>query len=166
MSCFSPVHITFMKNAQHYWTPLPLRSASQGTLPTSQPKSVLIKAKAADLLTLLLASLKIKSYQLIITMPKMASSHHITHQSFLCSKIVKWAPPLAASLTSCVRQFSSKHSRKLLNSFLSAVLYFQQISHKFYSTMVRLLPAVYRIFNLFLHYGWVVYKSLPPGYPS
>ncbi|KAF1479715.1 von Willebrand factor A domain-containing protein 3B, partial [Eudyptula minor novaehollandiae] len=59
------------------------------------------------------------------------------------------APPLAGSLTSCVRKLSSTHSRNLLEHFLSAILYFQQTSGnhlkllKFISTLCYILQSLF-----------------------
>ncbi|KAK4810833.1 hypothetical protein QYF61_008805 [Mycteria americana] len=65
---------------------------------------------------------------IMVTRPKTASNHHISHQSFSVNSRSSEAPPLVGSLTSCVRKLSSTHSRNLLDCFLSAVLYFQQTS--------------------------------------
>ncbi|KAK4826909.1 hypothetical protein QYF61_012501 [Mycteria americana] len=84
-ACSCTFKISFLKNVQHSWTPLPFRTASQGTLPTrllNRPKSALQKSKAELLLTPLLTSLRIEnSYHFLIAMPKTASNHHITHKS-------------------------------------------------------------------------------------
>ncbi|KAK4817082.1 hypothetical protein QYF61_027913 [Mycteria americana] len=134
-ACSCAFKISFLKNAQPSWIPLPFRTASQGTLSIrllNRPKSALPKSKVAVLLTPLLTSLRIEnSYHFMITMSKTAPNHHITHKSFSVHKQqVQQAPSLVGSLTSCVRKSSSTHSKNLLDCFLSAVLYFQQTSEQ------------------------------------
>ena len=62
-------------------------------------------------------------YHLMVTKPKTASETTSPTRS-------SEAPPLVVSLTSCIRKLSSTHSRNLLDSCLSAVLCFQQMSGK------------------------------------
>jgi len=65
----------------------------------------------------------------MIAGPKMASSHHLTHEPFsVRSQQVPQVPSLAASLSASVRTVSSTHSRDLLDRSLSAVFYFEQTS--------------------------------------
>ena len=58
-----------------------------------------------------------------------------TSPSQLVNSRASKAPPLVGSLTSCIRKLSSTHSRNVLGFFLSAALYFQQVSGKLKSPM-------------------------------
>lgn len=50
----------------------------------------------------------------MIAVPKKASDHNITHQSFSAQKQqVQWEPSLLDSLTSCVSNICCTHSRNL-----------------------------------------------------
>ena len=124
-----------LKNVQPSWTTLPFRTFSQGTLSTSilnRPKSALWKSMVLVSLTPLLTSPQTKnsifSWSLSPRLPPTTTSP--TSPSLLVNSKSSAAPPLAGSLISCVRKLSSTCSRNLLDSFLSAVSYFWQMSGK------------------------------------
>jgi len=118
---FQPKPLWF---SDSFRTPLPRDFPSQCP---KQFKLCLLKVHVAVLLTPLLTSPRIQNfYHFVVTMPKKASNH-ISDQSFSVNNRCSRAFPLVCSLTSCFRKLSSSHSRNLLDCFLSAVLYFQQM---------------------------------------
>ncbi|KAK4810060.1 hypothetical protein QYF61_007224 [Mycteria americana] len=93
-ACSCAFKASFLKNVQPSWTPLPFRTVSQRTLSTSvlnRPKSALQKSMVVVLLTPLLTLPRIEnSDPIMVTKPKTASNHHISHQSFsVCKQQVK-----------------------------------------------------------------------------
>lgn len=69
MACSCPFKIS-LKNVQPSWT------ASQETVNQASQQGI-ISLKVWDLLTPLLASLRIENYHFTFALPKTASSHHI-----------------------------------------------------------------------------------------
>lgn len=75
-------------------------------------------------LTPLLTSPRTENYHCMTALPRMASDHHITPQSFSVHKPQVWqVPSLVFYFIIHVRGY--KHSRNLLDCFCPDVLYFQ-----------------------------------------
>lgn len=97
------LQISVFKNVQHSWTPFPFRTASQGTLSTrllKRLKSAIQKVKwkgGRSVDPSLYFSKNRKLYHCMITVPRMASNHHFTHQSFSVHKHqIQWMSPSSA----------------------------------------------------------------------
>ncbi|KAK4830892.1 hypothetical protein QYF61_013821 [Mycteria americana] len=165
MACSCTFKISFFKDVQPSWTPLPVRAASQGTLSTSllnRPKSALLKSEVAVLLTPLLTSPRIESYHFVIAVPKTASNHHITHKSFSVHKQEVQRGTFPSWLThQLCQEFICHTLQEPPRLFLSDVLYFQQTSATQADTQPQLSPVSSRFRRLF-HTAWEVARKPGP----
>ena len=134
-SCSCTFKFSFLKNVQPSWTPLYFRAAPQVTLTTrflKRPKSALQKSELAVLLSPLLTPRQIRNSIIswLVCSRQPPTITPCTSPCLFSSYRSGGSPSLFGSLISCVRKWSSPHSRNFLDYIPSTELYFQQALRK------------------------------------
>ncbi|KAK4819534.1 hypothetical protein QYF61_006027 [Mycteria americana] len=166
-ACSCAFKISFLKNAQPSWTPLPFRTVSQGTLSTSvlnRSKSTLKKSMVVVLLPPPYFTTNRELYHIMAAKPKMASNHHTSHQSSsVCKQQVKRGPsPVFFPATDRIEENTtcapdpSTYQPSALKSLL--------IAFGLLSATSSLPTCTTNSGGSHNTWGWLAYPRQPPGW--